>query len=427
MLSGDNGILQKATDAKIQTGVGQEKEALSLAWNSCMVNKTTKNEDITDVQLQNELKSNGYNNTSVVKKGNKFTVTFESGNIYTIKDNGTVQKYEKVAPTNIFAKFYNTDGILILSNTDYTDSSLGEYIDYGEISNKVDYYQDMTLGPPILVGAFPGWIDEKVYMPSNSKIKKVIIKDKIAPKNTSYWFCGCTNLTEIDGIENLNTSNVTNMKSMFYCCYSLPNLDVSNFDTENVTDMSNMFDTCYRFTTIDVTNFDTKNVTNMKSMFHSCPNLKNIDLRGFNVEKVTDMSNMFDSCSSLNDLDLSSFKTSNVTTMLSMFDGCASLQSLNISNFDTSKVTMMLQMFQNCSSLTSINVSSFNTSNVINFGNMFYGCTSLNLIDVSNFDTNKVSVAWRMFYNVECDVIIGNKWTLTESQTNFNGTFERKN
>ena len=78
MLAGDNSILQRATDAKTQTGVGQEKEALSLAWNSCMVNKVAKYEDITDVQLANELKNNGYNDVSVKKSGNKFKVVLNA-------------------------------------------------------------------------------------------------------------------------------------------------------------------------------------------------------------------------------------------------------------------------------------------------------------------------------------------------------------
>ena len=39
MLSGDNSILQKATDAKTQTGIGQEKEIVALAYNSALAKK----------------------------------------------------------------------------------------------------------------------------------------------------------------------------------------------------------------------------------------------------------------------------------------------------------------------------------------------------------------------------------------------------
>ena len=38
-------------------------------------------------------------------------------------------------------------------------------------------------------------------------------------------------LKEIKGINNFNTSQVTNMKSMFNQCNELEYLDLSNFDT----------------------------------------------------------------------------------------------------------------------------------------------------------------------------------------------------
>ena len=42
-----------------------------------------------------------------------------------------------------------------------------------------------------------------------------------------------------------NTSNVTNMRSMFNGCESLSSLpDISKWNTSNVTDMSCMFDGC---------------------------------------------------------------------------------------------------------------------------------------------------------------------------------------
>ena len=52
--------------------------------------------------------------------------------------------------------------------------------------------------------------------------------------------------------------------------------DVSNFDTSNVTDMSSMFDGCESLQKLDVSNFDTSNVTGMSAMFFSCTALKNV-------------------------------------------------------------------------------------------------------------------------------------------------------
>ena len=51
-------------------------------------------------------------------------------------------------------------------------------------------------------------------------------------------FYDCRSLT------NLNTQNVTNMKSMFKYCHSLININLSNFNTQNVTNMKEMFLSC---------------------------------------------------------------------------------------------------------------------------------------------------------------------------------------
>ena len=51
MLSGDNGILQKATDAKTETEKGQEKEIVALAYNSALAKKVD-NRDSTEVTAE---------------------------------------------------------------------------------------------------------------------------------------------------------------------------------------------------------------------------------------------------------------------------------------------------------------------------------------------------------------------------------------
>ena len=56
-----------------------------------------------------------------------------------------------------------------------------------------------------------------------------------------YMLNNCHKLKEIKGINKLNTSNVTNMRTMFQGCNQLISLDLSNFNTLKVTDMSGMF------------------------------------------------------------------------------------------------------------------------------------------------------------------------------------------
>ena len=89
--------------------------------------------------------------------------------------------------------------------------------------------------------------------------------------STEYWFFGCSNLETFIGLENLNTSNVTNMASMFHGCSSLTSLDLSSFNTTSVTDMKMMFYGCTNLTTIYVrSGWSTANVTESSYMFEGC-------------------------------------------------------------------------------------------------------------------------------------------------------------
>ncbi len=186
-----------------------------------------------------------------------------------------------------------------------------------------------------------------------TSIKKIVLNGKIvAPSDSSYLFSipgdllGLTQLQEIKGIENLDTSQVTNMDSMFNRCSSLATLELSSFDTSQVTNMGNMFRDCTSLATLDLSSFDTSQVTNMGSMFQNSCSLATLDLRNFDTSQVTNMKDMFSFCSSLATLDLRNFDTSQVTNMQDMFGFCSSLATLDLSSFDTSQVTDMVSMFK---------------------------------------------------------------------------------
>ena len=209
-----------------------------------------------------------------------------------------------------------------------------------------------------------------------------------------------TELTSIENLALVDTSNVTNMNWMFYNCSGLTSLNLSNFNTVNVTDMFHMFGRCEGLTSLDISGFDTANVTDMSYMFDSCSKLASLDVSRFNTSQVTNMSNMFESCSKLASLDVSRFNTSKTTNMASMFCWCSSLSSLDVSGFDTSKVTNMYEMFNNCRKLPSLDVSGFDTSNVTNMNWMFGGCSGLTTIYAGDaWNTDKVTGSIYMFYN----------------------------
>lgn len=219
----------------------------------------------------------------------------------------------------------------------------------------------------------------------------------VKPKSCEGWFFKCHSLTQIKNIENLYTSECTDMSSMFYGCISLTSIEIRHFDTSNVTNMSGMFASCESLKSVDVSHFDTCKVTNMSKMFTECNSLKSIDLSHFDTSNVTNMSTMFDACKSLESVDVSHFNTSNVTDMSYMFAWSNKLTSLNVSSFDTSKVTNMSTMFAGCSSLKSVDVSHFDTRNVTDMTQMFSHCTKLINIDLSNFNISNVTNMKFMF------------------------------
>ena len=121
----------------------------------------------------------------------------------------------------------------------------------------------------------------------------------LANENSTDLFYNFTKLVSIDGLEYLDTSNVTSMLAMFYGCSSLTNLDLSNFDTSKVTTMMEMFGDCSSLTTLDLSNFDTSKVTNMANMFFRCSSLTTIDFRNADFSSVTSYVMMFRSTSNL--------------------------------------------------------------------------------------------------------------------------------
>lgn len=228
-------------------------------------------------------------------------------------------------------------------------------------------------------GNYPNWDTHA------AEIKKVVFKAGFRDEThttCSKWFSGCTNLTSIEGIENLNTSNVKYMNEMFGQCSNLETLDLSHFNTEKVGNMSNMFNGCTKLRDLNISSFNTENVTNMYGMFYGCSSLDSLDLSHFNTRNVRKdgMNYMFNGCSSLSSLDVSNFTTDKPSMQLDgLFQGCSSLQTLDLSSFDTGGASSVTDMFDGCSALQTIYVSDlfkFN-NNSVSSSNMFRDCRSL--------------------------------------------------
>lgn len=398
-LTGDNGLITKANEAKIATEEAKLKDEVQLAVAEYEADRHTNSQ----ANLENNLRSifekmYGTGNITVSKSGKNYKVNVKnSKTTYRVRHTGEVEKYEEMKSTDVYGKI-NNDTLHLVATNPNPDSN--EWTKINETNMcKISNFFD------------------------TSNISYVKIDEFIAPLNTASMFRGLNKLIKIENIKKLHTENSTNMSDMFNGCSILEELNLSNFDTSNVTNMKSMFEGCGKIEKLDLSSFDTSNVTSMWRMFGYDYTLNKLDVSGFNTSNVTEMGQMFTSCWKLTELNLTNFDTSNVTGMSQMFLGDISLIKLNVSSFDTKKVTSMYQMFYACK-LTELNLSGFDTSNVTNMKEMFNGCSSLTELNLSNFNTLNVSSYDNMLGRVKAKIKLGKKWnsTMTAESTGYIGS-----
>ena len=251
--------------------------------------------------------NNDWNTEQVASDNNLFSACKKlvGGNGTAYDDNHTGKEYARIdredAPGYFSKKSY---AIWCEGNTRLYFTASGDYAAGGTYDGKT--ITKVWSGNAVAnSGAEPQWITE-AGDDLKEKCTFVLFDESfssIRPRSTARWFANMEKLYRISGIEYLNTSNVTNMASMFMGCKKLitklNSLDLSNFDTSNVTDMSQMFMGCSSLTILDLSSFNTANVTNMGEMFSSCSALTYVDLSGFATENVTSSYEMFRDCTNL--------------------------------------------------------------------------------------------------------------------------------
>ena len=184
--------------------------------------------------------------------------------------------------------------------------------------------------------------DNPLWNAMRTTVTKVVFDSSFAdycPKHCGSWFFGFEALVEVEGLENLNTSQATSLVWMFGHCTSLTSLDLSGLDTANVENMGSLFSGCSALTSLNVSGFNTAKVTNMSYMFNSCLMLPSLDLADFDTAKVTNMSQMFAKCASLETIAVSgAFVTTEVADAYDMFSGCFVLVGGAGTPYDSEKV-----------------------------------------------------------------------------------------
>ena len=211
-----------------------------------------------------------------------------------------------------------------------------------------------------------------------------------ANEDSSGAFSSLTALKTVSNTELLDTRNATTMASMFNFDKKLTNISVSTWNVSKVENMSNMFYCCDSLPSIDLrpntctakdgagqyTAWDTVSLKNTGAMFmdYGGPNhsLTAVDTTGWDTSKLEDTSYMFMECRGLTAVK-------------------------GIENWDVSSLKDAHNMFQDCQSLETINVADWNTASLENASVMFSSCHSLRSIDITRWDMSKVTKSNAMF------------------------------
>ena len=341
----------------------------------------------------------------------------------------------------------------------YSQNTLTFYYDTQRASRGTALTFDLNTGSNEPIWLLP--IDDSGPESICDYVTRVVFDPSFAgarPTTTYCWFYDMSNLETIEGMEYLNTSEVTDMEDMFAHCSKLRTICVGNaWKTTAVINSTGMFDGCTSLVGGKGTTYNASNPTD-KTYAHIDGGPSN---PGYFTEKGPEAYACYTSSNTtltfyydnqhasrpgttyfLNTADNypgwytdgnnasvtkvvfnSSFANARPTTTYCWFLNMQNLQSITgMSYLNTSEVTNMYGMFGYCTSLTSVDLSHFNTSNVTNMVNMFQGDSNLRTVYVGNgWSTAAVTASDYMFYN--CTSLVGGKGTAYSSSNPTDKTY----
>jgi surface protein len=207
------------------------------------------------------------------------------------------------------------------------------------------------------------------------------------------FFYGCNGLSAITATDLLSTSGITDFSNMFRNCSSLTNVNrINEWNTSNVTAAGTMFSGAILFNS-NIGSWDTKKFTNISYMFDNADAF-NQNINNWNTSALTNTYGTFNGATSFNQ-PLSGWNTSNITSAGEMFFGTPFNQ--NINNWDTSKFTTLFRIFRDTTTFNQP-LSGWNVSNVTNFSEVFYGNNDFNQ-NINNWVTSAATSMSGMFGN----------------------------
>jgi len=210
------------------------------------------------------------------------------------------------------------------------DDTVEPYTVLSDDKETLTFYYDnkrVERGGSILGKTF-SYISDRPWDRSAESIKTAVFDESFSNYNdlqgTCYWFFNCKNLTEIIGLQYLNTDRVYDMRCMFEYCSSLTSLDLSSFSTKSAYILTGMFNGCSALTTLNLSGFNTAITQYMVGMFMDCNKLNTIYVgKTWSTESVINGSNMFSGCTSLVGGSGTSFDVNHIDYEYARIDGGA--------------------------------------------------------------------------------------------------------
>jgi surface protein len=245
-------------------------------------------------------------------------------------------------------------------------------------------------------------------------------------------------MTAVEGLENLNTANVTDMSYMFYGCSALTNLDLSTFNTGKLTTTTSMFEGCTALVTIYCNDDWSTKLTNSENMFAQCTELKGgtWPWTEFDATKTDGTYARPCEIANFSEVTTPGYFTHTTDKMYTAFDESTGTLTyyfddrhqsrsgkvefygtdnrfkdyndkvfkavIDPSMKNSTSTSLGDMFFSNdypLSSMTAIEgLENLNTAIVVDMTNMFRGCSTLTTLDLSSFNTENVLMMRDMFY-----------------------------
>ena len=398
MLTGDNGILTRAGEAKEKTNIEQLREQIQLE----VLGSYEKNGDLIATKIKDNIE-NHISGASV--DGEDFDLDVTIGEYkFIIRDDGQVIEDGKITDVpktkatlkgSILEALGQINQEELMSMNEDILSSLSEQQRQWALA----YLGNIPVAQVTKIERFNGNI-------SQAQEKGVVVSTESSEKPIYMWFEqeeGKHEKYNVLTIElNINSGTLywfseadeiyfnPDCEELFYGFQNLEELNsIKAWKTDNVTNMHSMFEGCMKLSNINaMKNWNTSNVVNMSRMFCDCGSLNDVSgLKNWDVKKVEDMSGLFGLSLDTNIQKVpivdgtvfSKWNTSNLKNSTQMFGECSELISLNLGNFDTKNIEECFNMFVNCNKLQKIIVGPNWDGTVFNYldTTMFNGCTAL--------------------------------------------------